>query len=151
MHEGFDPASDARGSGTVWMLCWRGSPRPWCMLYPDMAAAEQGRGSVSSLGHMVKEGGQDEQGHRGWSPLLVTVCLQEAVSTYKHLLSRRLHGCPLLTSAPGSNKALTPISESGQPAVSCPPHLIHTNHWDGLQNLSSGVGEVRGGHPIQQV
>ena len=87
MHEGLDPASDARGSGTVRTLCRHGSPCPWRTLHPVTAAAEQGTGSASSLGPEVKDGGQDERGRQGWCLLLLTVCLQEAMSTYKHLLS----------------------------------------------------------------
>lgn len=32
MHEGLDPARNARGSGTVRTLCRCGSPHPWCTL-----------------------------------------------------------------------------------------------------------------------
>lgn len=86
MHEGLDPARNARRSGTVWTLCQRGFPHPWCTLHPCMAPAEQGMGSVALLSSEVKDGGPDEQGHKGWCLLLVTICLQEAVSTYKCLL-----------------------------------------------------------------
>lgn len=50
------------------------------------APAEQGTGTVALLSSQVKDGGPDEQGHEGWCLLLATICLQEAVSTYKYLL-----------------------------------------------------------------
>lgn len=60
---------------------------------PHRAPAEQGMGSGALLSSEIKDGGPDEQGHEGWYLLLATICLQEAVSTYRDLLPRSLRGC----------------------------------------------------------
>lgn len=137
MHEGLDPARNARGSGTVQTLCQCGSPHPWCTMHPYTAPAEQGMGSVALLSPEVKDGGPDEQEHEGWTLLLATICLQMAVSAYKYLLPCSLCGCPLLTSQPGSRKGaraachkLSPHPNPKNPCWDCRTSL-QGEVWDG--------------------
>lgn len=59
---------------------------PPSSVHPYRAPAERGMGSVALLSSEIKDGGPDEQGHKGWYLLLATICLQEAVSTYRDLL-----------------------------------------------------------------
>lgn len=63
----------------------------------------------------VKEGGQDKCRHQDWHLLLVNACLKEAVRMYKSFLSWPAYRCPLLTSMPGSNKALPSVCKDNLP------------------------------------